>query len=136
MLSRSKIMSKNWIPEKNPNEWMRGAISNLELTKTAPESEKIRYEDRCYLCSRSVEYSIKTLMILKLGKYRTGHDLKILIDELEAEGITLPEEIKNAAIGEYCYGRPMFEKGFFNLPWSPSPTIITYREYNEYPVSG
>ena len=109
-------MRKGWVVEKNANKWMARAISNLELAK-ALGSEKIRYEDRCYLCSRSVEYSIKTLMILKLGKYKRGHNLDDLINESEKNGITIPNDIKTAALQDYLYEKAFFP---FRIPWSLS----------------
>ena len=92
---------------------MARAISNLKLANTVPDSEKILYEDRCYLCSRSVEYSIKTWMILKLGKYAHGHRLDDLINESEKNGITMPDDIKTAALQDYFYEKPFFP---FKIP--------------------
>ncbi|MFA6332133.1 MAG: HEPN domain-containing protein [Methanoregula sp.] len=112
---RIKERNEKWISENNAEEWMARSISNLELVKSAPDSEKIRYEDRCYLCSRSVEYSLKTVMILKLGKYKHGHVLGDLIDELEKNGIAIPDEIKNAVLQEYTYDKRLFP---FKFPFS------------------
>jgi HEPN domain-containing protein len=124
-------MSAKWIVEKNSKGWMAKAISHLELAKT-PISENMQYEELTYQCSLSVECSIKTLMILNLGGYRWGHDLDLLIKELEEKEVVIPDDIKNAAIGKYCLGKPMFKDGYFTLPWSPSPTT-SLKENTKYP---
>lgn len=132
-----KRPSKKWVDEINPNEWIARANSNLELTKIAPDSEKIHYEDRCYLCSRSVEYSIKTLMILKLGKYKRVHDLGDLIKELEINGISIPVEIKDAALLDYSYEKPLvypFKYPFsFGAKTSLTKNTLETRYPDDYP---
>jgi HEPN domain-containing protein len=109
-------MEKNWFVEKNPKLWMTRANSNLELARAEPDSDKICYEDRCYLCSRGVECSIKALMALKLGKYKRGHNLDDLITELEKNGISIPFDIKDAALREYSYDKTIMFP--FKLPIS------------------
>lgn len=132
----AKYMKITWVFEKNANEWMARSISNLELAKAVPDSEKICYEDRCYLCSRSVEYSIKTLMILKLGKYKQGHKLDDLINESEKNGITIPEDIKDAALLDYSYEKQFFPFKFpfsFNAKSSLTKNTLETRYPDDYP---
>ena|GEM_PF-1486574 len=111
----SKSKKEIWETESNPNEWVARAISNFEIAKTATISETTKFEDLCYLCSRCVECSLKTVMILKLGKYKHGHNLAELIKELEDNGVSLPQSIKDAALHEYSYEKSFFP---FNFPFN------------------
>jgi HEPN domain-containing protein len=107
--------SKIWETESNPDEWLARAISNFEIAKTATISKTTKFEDLCYLCSRCVECSLKTIMILKLGKYKRGHNLAELIRELDDNGVSLPQPIKDAALHEYSYEKSFFP---FNFPFN------------------
>ena len=91
--------------------WHARAKSNLGLAKCGKINNDILYEDLCNQCSQAAEKALKALLVLKFGeqgyippKGTRGHDFKFLIKELEDRNITIPENIKIAAISQYPYG--------------------------------
>ena len=118
-----------WVNANNANEWMKRAETFFNCAKAAPDIKGTRYEVLTYICGMSVEYSLKALMILKLKKFTTGHRLEDLINNLENEGVLIPNCIKDAVLQEYFYDIPIYECD--NTPmYLEDSSIRMYEEFS------
>jgi HEPN domain-containing protein len=90
--------------------WLERARKNLEYAKCGNGNEAIAFEDRCNQCSQAGEKAFKSVLVLKHGenyippKGTKGHQLDHLIKKLEEKGVTVPDNIKDAAMQPYYQG--------------------------------
>jgi len=77
-------------------DWMKRANSNLSRAQAGKVSEHILYEDLCYDCQQAAEKAIKALLISNNIVPQPTHSLSVLIDDLEKNGIDVPDTIKAA----------------------------------------
>jgi len=77
-------------------DWMKRANSNLSRAQAGKVSEHILYEDLCYDCQQAAEKAIKALLISSNIVPQPTHSLSVLIDDLEKNGIDVPDTIKAA----------------------------------------
>ncbi|MBI5748376.1 MAG: HEPN domain-containing protein [Nitrospinae bacterium] len=80
-----------------PQEWLKRAKSNLAIAKQ-PKTEDIYMEDLCFETQQAAEKALKAVLLFKKIPFRFVHDLAELITLLENNGISLPEEVRTAAI--------------------------------------
>ena len=76
--------------------WLKRAKSNLELAKVGKASKGILYEDLCFDCQQAVEKSLKALPVSINVEFPWTHLVARLIELVEANGIDVPEEVKNS----------------------------------------
>lgn len=77
--------------------WLKRAKSNLIRAKTEKLPD-VYWEDLCYDAQQTCEKSLKALLIYKEIKFRFVHDIGELINTLETNQISVPEEIKESVI--------------------------------------
>ena len=80
----------------NVEEWLIRAKSNLEIAKIGRVSEDILYEDLCFNCQQAVEKTLKGLLIFLKTGFPFTHIIANLLELVEDQGITIPEEIKDS----------------------------------------
>ena len=77
-------------------DWMKRANSNLSRAQAGKVSEHILYEDLCFDCQQAAEKAVKALLISSNIVPQPTHSLSVLIDDLEKNGIDVPDTIKAA----------------------------------------
>jgi len=80
-----------------PQEWLNRAKSNLAIASQA-KTENIYWEDLCFEVQQAAEKALKAVMLAKGIRFRFVHDLSEHLTLLEQSGLSLPEEVRNAAI--------------------------------------
>lgn len=80
-----------------PREWLNRAKSNLAIARQ-PKTEEIYWEDLCFETQQAAEKALKAVLLARGIKFRFVHDLAELLTSLEKNGITIPPEIREAAI--------------------------------------
>ncbi len=78
-------------------EWLDRARSNLERSRVERKSRYIKYEDMCYDCQQCVEKALKALMVFEGIEFEWTHNIGVLIKNLEARGIVVPDIVKKSA---------------------------------------
>jgi len=81
----------------SPREWLNRAKSNLAIARQ-PKTGEIYWEDLCFETQQAAEKALKAVLLARGIKFRFVHDLAELLTSLEKNGITLPPEIREAAI--------------------------------------
>ena len=83
--------------------WLKRARSNLAKSKVGKVSEEILYEDLCFECQQAVEKSLKALLVSINIEFPWTHLIARLIELVEANGIDVPEEVKDSiSLTEYA----------------------------------
>jgi HEPN domain-containing protein len=80
-----------------PREWLNRARSNLAIARQ-PKTEEIYWDDLCFETQQAAEKALKAVLLARRIKFRFVHDLAELLTVLEQNGVTLPDDIKEAAI--------------------------------------
>ncbi|MGE5497359.1 MAG: HEPN domain-containing protein [Syntrophothermus sp.] len=75
--------------------WLKRAKSNL-IRAMMPKPDDVFWEDLCYDAQQCVEKSIKGFLIFHHIKFRYVHDIGELLKTLKINGISYPDEFKNA----------------------------------------
>ena len=76
--------------------WLKRAKSNLEIAKVGKASQGILYEDLCFDCQQAVEKSLKALLVSINVEFPWTHLLASLIELVEANGIDVPDKLKDS----------------------------------------
>lgn len=84
------------LPSDNPREWLNRAQSNLGLAKSLVPH--IYLEDYCFNAQQAAEKAIKAVMVLRGIEFPYIHDLTRLMSMLEANGETIPDPVRRAAV--------------------------------------
>lgn len=88
-------MRKNRRPPDDPHAWLDRARSNLiRAEHTIPD---VYLEDLCFDAQQAAEKALKALCIENSISFPYVHDLARLITLLEEEGISVPDEVREAA---------------------------------------
>lgn len=77
--------------------WLKRTHSNLERAKAGKVSEEILLEDLCFDCQQAVEKAVKALLVHLDIEFEKIHSISKLLRQVEGTGITVPEEVKEAA---------------------------------------
>ncbi len=80
----------------NPQEWLRRARSNLQRARTDIAPEGVYLEDLCFDAQQAAEKAIKAVLIHRDVPFPFVHDLVALLGELQADGLEIPAEIREA----------------------------------------
>jgi len=78
-------------------EWLNRAKSNLAIARQ-PKTDDIYREDLCFEVQQAAEKALKAVLLAKGIKFRFVHDVSELLTTLERNGVTLTDEVRNAAI--------------------------------------
>jgi len=82
----------------NPQEWLRRARSNLKLAERGRRLKDVLLEDLCFNAQQAGEKALKAVCLKRGIDFPKTHSLVRLMDILEADGLQLPTEIKEADI--------------------------------------
>ena len=63
-----------------------------------PKIEDVLWEDLCFDAQQAAEKALKAVLVALGIQFRFVHDLAELLTLLEYHGVTLPEEVREAAI--------------------------------------
>ena len=77
-------------------QWLSRAQSNLDRARAGKIRDTILYEDLCFDCQQAAEKAVKALLISNNIVPQPTHSLSVLIDDLEKNGIDVPDTIKAA----------------------------------------
>ncbi|MDD2734729.1 MAG: HEPN domain-containing protein [Desulfuromonadaceae bacterium] len=80
-----------------PLDWLNRAKSNLAIARQ-PRTDEIYWEDLCFETQQAAEKALKAVLLARGIKFRFVHDLSELLTALEQNGISLPPDVKEAAI--------------------------------------
>lgn len=80
-----------------PQEWLNRARSNLAIAKQ-PRTEEIYWDDLCFETQQAAEKALKAVLLARKVKFRFVHDLAELITVLENNGVTVTDDVREAAI--------------------------------------
>lgn len=75
--------------------WLKRAKSNL-IRSMMPKPEDVFWEDLCYDAQQCVEKSLKAFLLFHQIKFRYVHDIGELLKTLSTNGVTYPDEFKDA----------------------------------------
>lgn len=81
-----------------PEAWLHRAESDLALARHAAAADDVLPEDAVYHAQQCAEKALKAVLLKQVGQFPFVHDLDILVERLEAIGITLPEFVQNAGV--------------------------------------
>lgn len=79
-------------PPDDPEEWFSRARSNLAQARA--RQPEVYLEDLCFQAQQATEKALKALLLRRVGAFPYVHDLRALLDRLEAEGEDLPGQIR------------------------------------------
>lgn len=71
-------------PPDDPEEWLNRARSNLVQARA--RQPEVYLEDLCFQAQQAAEKALKALLLRRMGTFPYVHDLRSLLDRLEAEG--------------------------------------------------
>jgi HEPN domain-containing protein len=74
-------------------EWLDRAKGKLALA-VQPLPKGAFWEDLCFLCQQAAELGIKSVYIVHGWIFPFVHNLGVLLDGLEGQGLTIPPEIQ------------------------------------------
>ncbi len=80
-------------PPGSPEDWLAHAESDLNLARLAGERKDVLPEQACFHAQQAAEKALKAVLLFKHIEFPLVHDLKILIDLLRKNAVTLPPEI-------------------------------------------
>lgn len=85
-------------PKENAKPMFSLAKSDLSIARLGKVSDDTKYETLCTLCQQAIEKSLKSLLIYHNVPYPQDHSIGLIVDEIEKNQISLPADIKSAAI--------------------------------------
>lgn len=80
----------------SPADWLKRAKSNLARAGQ-PKVKDVLWEDLCFDAQQAAEKSLKAVLLFHGIEFRFVHDLAEFLTLLENNGVSLPEEIREAA---------------------------------------
>ena len=89
-------MSSSRDPD-NPGAWLARANSNLMLAESGRRTG-VFLEDLCFETQQAAEKALKSVMLARGISFRLVHDLSEHLTLLEQNGVSIPEEVRSAAI--------------------------------------
>ena len=83
--------------EKHPAiAWLRRAHSDLALARHAAAATDVLPEDAVYHAQQCAEKALKAMLLERIGQFPFVHDLSLLLEQLETDGMTLPAMVQRA----------------------------------------
>ena len=82
----------------NPQEWLRHARSNLKIADSGKRLKGVLVEDLCFNAQQAAEKALKAICIQRGIDFPKTHSLVRLMDILESDKFSVPDEIKEADI--------------------------------------
>ncbi len=82
----------------NPQLWLQHAHSNLRIAERGTRLKGVLLEDLCFNAQQAAEKALKAVCVQRQVDFPKTHSLVRLMDILEADGLSLSEEIKAADI--------------------------------------
>ena len=79
----------------SPADWLRYAVSDLEVARTTPSS-RILLEALCFHAQQAAERAIKAVLVAQVIPFPRTHNIRTLLDLLP-QGMGLPSEVEAAA---------------------------------------
>jgi HEPN domain-containing protein len=76
---------------------MNPARSNLAIARR-PKTDEIYWEDLCFETQQAAEKALKAVMLARDIGFRFVHDLSEHLTLLEQNGVSVPDEVRSAAI--------------------------------------
>ena len=76
----------------DPEEWLSRARSNLAQARA--RQPEVYLEDLCFQAQQATEKALKALLLRRAGAFPYVHDLRALLDRLEAQGEDLPGRMR------------------------------------------
>lgn len=110
---------------ENPSsrhEWLRRARSNLKLAERGRRLKDVLLEDLCFNAQQAAEKTLKAVCVQRGIDFPKTHSLVRLMDILEADGLSLPEEVKAADILTQYAVQARYPG------WDEAVTVEEYRE--------
>ena len=86
------------VDPSDPHAWLRHARSNLQLAERGKGLKGVLLEDLCFNAQQAAEKAFKAICISRRIDFPKTHSLVRLIDILEENGVTIPENIKAADV--------------------------------------
>jgi HEPN domain-containing protein len=74
-------------------EWLDRAKGKLALARQ-PLPQGAFWEDLCFLCQQAAELGIKSVYIVHGWIFPFVHNLSVLLDGLESQGLSIPPEVQ------------------------------------------
>ncbi len=81
----------------SPADWLTRARGDLALARV-PLPEGGFYEDLCFHAQQAAEKALKAVYLSRGWTFRYIHDLEELFTDLQAKGLSIPEQILEAVI--------------------------------------
>ena len=78
-----------------PREWLDRAQGKLALIPD-PLPPGAYWDDLCFMAQQAAELSIKAVYQVHGWFFPYVHDLRVLLDGLEREGLTIPADVREA----------------------------------------
>lgn len=78
-------------------DWLRYAVSDLEIARITQSPQKILLEGLCFHAQQAAEKALKAVLITHAIPFPRTHNITMLIDLLP-QNISLPSEVEAAAI--------------------------------------
>jgi HEPN domain-containing protein len=82
----------------DPQAWLRHARSNLHLAERGKRLKGVLLEDLCFNAQQATEKAFKAICIARNIDFPKTHSIVRLIDILEENEVSIPENIKAADI--------------------------------------
>ena len=82
----------------DPNTWLLRAKANLTLAEKGGRLKGVVYEDLCFNAQQAAEKAIKAVCLARGLDFPKTHSLVRLIDILEADGLKIPQNVREADI--------------------------------------
>jgi HEPN domain-containing protein len=82
----------------DPHAWLLRAKGNLNLAEKGGRLKGVLFEDLCFNAQQAAEKALKAVCLMKGMDIPRTHSLVHLMDILEAAGINIPANIRDADI--------------------------------------
>ena len=82
----------------NPHAWLLRAKGNLNLAEKGGRLKGILFEDLCFNAHQAAEKALKAVCLVQGMDIPKTHSLVHLMDILEAGGIDIPKNVRDADI--------------------------------------
>jgi HEPN domain-containing protein len=84
------------LPPNDPRQWLNRARSDLALATA--EQIAVYLEDLCFHAQQAAEKALKGLLLSRGIRFPYVHDLGILVNLLEDNGVRVPREVLEAVV--------------------------------------
>jgi len=81
-----------------PRAWLARAKANLTLAEKGGRMKGVLFEDLCFNAQQAAEKALKAVCLAKDLDFPKTHSLVHLMDMLEAGGVNVPKNVRDADI--------------------------------------